>query len=128
MKAKFNRIMLVDDDVNTNIYNEIILNQVEAAEEIVIYQNGKGAIEYLEKGDNNVDLVFLDINMPIMNGWEFLEKYQKLEEAKKAGSVIVMLTTSMNPDDRQKAREFGLVENFINKPLTPDALQEILNR
>lgn len=68
MQRKLQRIMLVDDNVNTNIYNEIILNQANAAEDKVIFQNGKKAIEYLEAGYNKVDLIFLDINMPIMNG------------------------------------------------------------
>ena len=128
MNAKFNRIMLVDDDVNTNIYNEIILNQVKAAEEILVYQNGKQALDFLETADKKVDLIFLDINMPIMNGWQFLEKYKELEDAKKAGSVVVMLTTSMNSEDKEKAFEYGVVGDFISKPLSPEALQEILNR
>ncbi len=119
--------MLVDDDVNTNIYHEIILKQANAAEDIVIFQNGKLALEYLKTGDNKVDLIFLDINMPIMNGWQFLENYDLLNENKKARQIIVMLTASMNDDDKTKAFSFDIVEDFINKPLSVELVNKLIN-
>ena len=76
-------IMLVDDDADTNFYNKIVLEQTDATNEIVVFENGKDALMYLEKGNNKVDLILLDINMPIMNGWQFLEHYEKLDENKK---------------------------------------------
>lgn len=127
MQKKLERIMLVDDDVNTNIYNEIILNQANAAEDIVIFQNGKEALEYMKTDNHKVDLIFLDINMPIMNGWQFLEGYNQLDEDKKAGKIIVMLTASINEDDRAKAQEYNIVETFISKPLNVDILEQLIN-
>ncbi len=118
--------MLIDDDVNTNIYNEIILNQANAAEEIVIFQNGKKAIEYLEIVDHKVDLIFLDINMPIMNGWQFLERYNALAEGNKAIKIVVMLTTSINEEDKAKALAFNIVESFISKPLKPEVVVQLI--
>lgn len=127
MPEKLQRIMLVDDDVNTNIYNEIIINQANAAEDIVIFQNGKEALEYMKTDNHKVDLIFLDINMPIMNGWQFLEGYNQLDEDKKTGKIIVMLTASINEDDRAKAQEYNIVETFISKPLNVDILEQLIN-
>lgn len=76
---KLERIMLIDDDADTNYYNEIILNNIGAAEDVIVFQNGNEALEYLKKG-NKVDLILLDINMPILNGWQFLERYEELEK------------------------------------------------
>lgn len=127
MGKKLERIMLIDDDINTNLYNEIILNQANAAEEIVIYQNAKEALAFLETGENNVDLIFLDINMPVTNGWQFLEKYEKLSDSKKAKNIIVMLTASINKDDKEKALSFNIVENFISKPLSVDVVRGVID-
>ena len=68
----------------------------------------------------------MDCNMPIMDGWEFLEHYEKLEDAQKAHVVIAMLTTSTSPVDRDKAKEFNLLQHFDNKPLTEENLMKVL--
>jgi CheY-like chemotaxis protein len=121
------RILLVDDDPNTNFYNKIVLDQENSAEEIVVFNDGEDALEYLQKGNGKVDLILLDINMPIMNGWQFLEHYEKLEEEKKAAIVVVMLTSSVNQDDKKRAAQFGLKEKLFNKPLKPETIKEILS-
>ena len=64
--------------------------------------------------------------MPGINGWEFLEAYDELEEKQHGRIVIVMLTTSLNPDDEKKANSIPPINGFQNKPLTPESLQEIL--
>ena len=70
-------------------------------------------------------MIFLDINMPGMNGWELLEAYEKLNKRNNGLLVVVMLTTSLNPDDRTKAVRLGYVGDFINKPLNTDKVLEI---
>jgi CheY-like chemotaxis protein len=72
------------------------------------------------------EIIFLDINMPAMDGWEFLQKYEALPEAHKSSIIVVMLTTSFNPEDELKARKIPAVKEFRNKPLTPALLQDIL--
>jgi len=119
-------IMLVDDDADTNFYNKIVLEQTDATNEIVVFENGKDALMYLEKGNNKVDLILLDINMPIMNGWQFLEHYEKLDENKKATTIVVMLTSSINIDDKLKAERLKSIKKFINKPIIPETINEIL--
>ncbi len=124
---KLERIILVDDDPFTNLYNEIILKQNNASENIIPFQKGKEAIEYLETKIDKVDLILLDINMPIMNGWQFLEHYQKLDEKKRATILVVMLTSSVNIADQKKAEKLQLVKKFINKPLNEEGVNEIIN-
>ncbi len=121
------RIMLVDDDLDTNFYNKIVLEQAKATNEIIVFENGKEALEYLKNGSDKVDLILLDINMPIMTGWQFLEHYERLDENRKATIVIVMLTSSINSDDRKKADKFSSIKKFINKPISPGIINEILD-
>lgn len=119
-------IMLIDDDHLTNFYNKIILEKGNAANEIVVFENGKTALEYLKDNDNKVDLILLDINMPLMNGWQFLEHYDKLDDKRKA-KMIIMLTSSAHSDDKKMVEKHGSVKKFINKPLVPDTIKVILS-
>jgi CheY-like chemotaxis protein len=133
MKNKLNCILLVDDDEPTNFLNKMILEDVNCAKNIQVADSGQSALSYLETAthDNDAsspDLIFLDINMPAMNGWEFLERYTNLEKQHKANVVIVMLTTSLNPDDRAKASKIPDVSGFETKPLTLEKLQGILKK
>ena len=119
--------MLIDDDHLTNFYNKIILEKEKAANKIVVFDQGKAALEYLNDNDTKVDLIFLDINMPIMNGWQFLESYDKLEDNKKAEMTVILLTSSVNNDDKKMAEQHTNVKTFLNKPLTPQAIKQTLS-
>ncbi|WP_445455712.1 response regulator [Flavobacterium sp. HNIBRBA15423] len=123
---KLKRVMLVDDDPFTNKYNEIVLHQMDATENIVVFQNAKDALHYLADKKEEVNLILLDINMPIMNGWQFIEQYENLEKGRKTAIVVVMLTSSMNSDDKNRALDFKSIKKFINKPMTAALLKEIL--
>jgi CheY-like chemotaxis protein len=72
------------------------------------------------------DLIFLDINMPGMNGWEFLDEYNKIMDPTKNSLVVTMLTTSDNPDDKARAKDWKFVSDFITKPLTKEMMEKIL--
>ncbi|HMI62371.1 MAG TPA: response regulator, partial [Puia sp.] len=74
------------------------------------------------------DLIFLDINMPAMDGWEFLERYKTLPAEQKADIVLIMLTTSLNPDDEVKTRTIPEVAGFENKPLSQHRLKALLEK
>ena len=74
------------------------------------------------------DLILLDVMMPGMDGWEFLQHYQKLPPTQKANIVMVMLTTSLNPDDEKAAQQNIEISGFENKPLQPTVIKKILNR
>ena len=127
MNTKLRCIMLVDDNAADNQFHEIIIREMDAAERVVVSLNGEEALTYLKQdGQIPPELIFLDINMPRMNGWEFLEAYKDLTPAQKARVVIVMLTTSGNPEDRERAAHFSEVTGFETKPLTEEMLAEIL--
>jgi len=136
MKTKLNCILLIDDDEPTNFLSSIIIEEANCTEHIQIAQSGQAALDYLTKcvaNENGCsypcpDLIFLDINMPAMNGWEFLEQYSKLENKHKGNVIMVMLTTSLNPDDKSKADEIPDVSGFENKPLTAEKLDAILKK
>ncbi|WMN10744.1 response regulator [Marivirga salinae] len=130
MKKKLNYVLLVDDDEATNYLNKMIIEERGCAEEIIIVENGLEALKFLTNKRNGKfpqpDLIFLDINMPLMDGWEFLEEYKKLEENQKSKVIIVMLTTSINPDDKEKAHNHQEIQNYENKPLDEQKLERVL--
>jgi CheY-like chemotaxis protein len=122
MKNKLKCIMLVDDNPDDNFYHEREIRKSNLADiVIVIKTSGIDALEYLklDKSENiHPDLILLDINMPAMNGWEFVQEYNKLDKEQQSRAIIVMLTTSDNPEEKAKAKALGSVLDFITKPLT----------
>ncbi len=137
MKIKLNCILIIDDDEPTNFISRMLIDEYDCAENIEIVQSGAEALRYLAKCEqanpgNNFnlcpDLILLDINMPAMNGWEFLEQYEKLDKTIKDNIVIEMLTTSINPDDRLKAENIKAVAGFETKPLTTEKIDSIIKQ
>ncbi len=129
MKQKLNCILLIDDNPEDNRFHQIIIKQMDITNSIQFAENGLEALEYL-KNENQIipEIIFLDINMPKMNGWEFLEEYKHLTEKQKAKTVIVMLTTSLNPDDEKKAKLIQEITGFRTKSLTEEMLIEIIDQ
>ena len=131
---KLNCILLIDDDIDDNEFHKIIITQTGVCNHIRTAEDGIKALEYIQKSANpelqdnypKPDLIFLDINMPRMNGFEFLEAYQQLDEELRAAIVICMLTTSLNPKDKKRALEIPGIINFKPKPLTAQMLTEIV--
>ena len=131
MKRKLNCILLIDDDEATNFYNKMIIKKADCTENITTVQSGAQALEYLKSKPKGAhpqpDLIFLDINMPAMNGWEFLEQYKNLSKEQKGKIVIVMLTTSLNPEDKERASTIDDITDFKNKPVTIEMLEAVIN-
>ena len=129
---KLGCIMLIDDNSDDNFYHERIIKKNKAAEKVISIESGAEAIEYLKKKKEHEhthpELIFLDINMPGMNGWEFIEEYRKLDHELQSKVIITMLTTSDNPDDFTRAKSLGLQDDFKTKPLTEKMLYEILEK
>ena len=137
MKNKFNCILLIDDDVATNELHKIIIDGTGVAEKVQSVTSGQEALDYLTNSrkyeKNNApfpqpDLIFLDINMPAMNGFEFIEEYEKLEINQKGRIVVIMLTSSLNPDDQYAAEKIENINGFNNKPLTEQMLFDLTKK
>jgi len=135
MTQKLNCILVIDDDEPTNFFTRIILEEADCCNHIKTVQSGQEALDYLAQSEKtgadpnlypSPDLIFLDINMPAMNGWEFLDEYRKLSIAPQHKIIMVMLTTSLFPEDKAKAGRSPEISGFENKPLTLDKLEKIL--
>lgn len=130
MTQKLNSILLIDDDHATNFIHQFAIKKTRCTENIIVVENGLEALEYLQSIENKhspqPNIIFLDINMPIMNGWQFLEEYQKLNINKPGNIVLIMLTTSLNPDDLMKAKTFPAINGYRHKPLTADMIEGII--
>jgi CheY-like chemotaxis protein len=122
--------LLIDDDKFTNFYNEKIVKKHNAFKSVQSVNSGSDALSYLQKAMNGLvdkpDVIFLDINMPAMNGWEFIDEYSLLDKAFTSGIKIIMLTTSSNPCDQERANQSCLINDYINKPLSSGLLDEVL--
>ncbi len=133
---KINCILLVDDNESDNFYHKLIIVEAQVCNVIKVVSNGIEALEYIEKSNDpsqvadypKAELIFLDINMPKMNGFEFLEEYRNLEAKLKSKALIIMLTTSLNPDEKSRAKELKEVTEFQNKPLSAEVLKEIFRK
>jgi CheY-like chemotaxis protein len=131
MNRKLHSILLVEDDEATNFISQMVIKKMDCANHVHVAWNGAEALDYLKNCNNSSngqpDLILLDINMPALNGWEFLDEYHKLGEQEKGRVVVVMLTTSMNPDDHKRAISHPDVSGFRNKPLTTGLMEDILD-
>lgn len=132
MTKKFNKVLLVDDDDISNYLTEVLIQKLDFSGDIEVYKNGEEALNYIRECFHNQsenvcpELVILDINMPVMDGFEFLEEFEKLQKNNNRDIPVVMLTTSNYNNDIQKAKKYK-VAGFVNKPLTEEKFLEILN-
>jgi CheY-like chemotaxis protein len=129
MSRKLNCIMLIDDNPHDNFFHERTIKQNNINSVVLAKTSGREALEYLKSEKlPQSDLIFLDINMPGMNGWEFLKEYNQLDKELQSHAIIVMLTTSDNPNDMAKAKNWSFVSEYITKPLTEEMMSEISNK
>ncbi len=124
--------MLVDDDLNDIFFHERVIGKVDPTIIVIAKNSGPEALEYLkskqDKENQHPCLIFLDINMPGMNGWDFLQEYNLLDNEVQRHKKIIMLTTSENPDDLERANSLSVISDYIPKPLTKEILENIVEK
>ena len=121
--------MLVDDNEIDNIINEKIIEANSFAESILVFQTGQEALDYLKNNQDSAEelpeIVFLDINMPIMDGFQFLEDFENFSETVRGKCKIIMLSSSISPKDIDRAASSRYVKKYLNKPLNARYLEAI---
>lgn len=124
-------IILIDDDPIANMISTRIIER-NFTLKVAAFTNATEALQLLKEGQHSGPesfpaVIFLDINMPHMDGWEFLEEFQKLQTDVLTKCRVIMLTSSIDREDIQKSKTYHCVNDFISKPLTQDKLRTVLN-
>jgi CheY-like chemotaxis protein len=135
---KINKVLIVDDDNASVFLTQMVLEEMHITNEIHTVANGKEALAFVEKHANVVhqdaangdfneppNLIFLDINMPVMDGFEFLDHFEKLHARQATDFHVVLLTTSINQRDVDKARKYNIV-SYMEKPITEEKINIII--
>ena len=123
-------ICLIDDD---EIYQFTAQKSIEStglAQKIIAFSDGQQALDYLTQNMVNVgelpDVVFLDINMPYLDGWGFLEGFKELDGKMGKEITIYMVSSSVLEEDIAKAKTFGKVKGYVIKPITPSKFSQVI--
>ncbi len=126
MDSKINLLVIDDDDINIFIIRKIV-EKTGFAVNMIAKTNGQLAIDFLLENRENAEvfphLMLIDINMPVLNGWEFIEAYEKMDITQKVD--MYMLSSSVYENDIEKAKTYKIVKGFISKPLSIERLIEL---
>ena len=129
---KYRTVMLIDDNEIDNLINQKMIEASAITENIYTHTGAKSAIEFLKNmekldmaDDVLPDVIFLDIDMPLMDGFQFLDEFEKLTSVAKKKCKIVMLTSSINPQDFNRSKKYENVRLYLNKPLSHDSILKL---
>lgn len=128
--TKINTLCLVDDDSIFQFLTENAIKETNLVNQIKIFSNGLEAINFLKSEAENPDrlpeIILLDLSMPVMDGWEFLEEYLLLQPRLGKKIVIYVISSSIAPVDVQKAKSISAVTDYVIKPVTKDKFIELI--
>ena len=129
---KLSCALLVDDDQTTNYLNQLLLKRMGVVEKLLVAANGQEALDLLQTHCRDAmeecpALILLDVKMPVMDGFAFLEAYDQLSLPQQKAIIIIMLTTSLHPKDMERVQHLNIA-GFQNKPLNEDKINELLDK
>jgi CheY-like chemotaxis protein len=133
MEGKIKKCWIIDDDPIFIYGTKRIMKEVHFSNVVDVYHNGQDALEKLNESlllkEAIPDIILLDLNMPIMNGWEFLDQFMALLKTRAiAQTQIFVVSSSVDPRDLKKVNDYSVVKGYISKPITPNDLESILGK
>lgn len=120
-------ILCVDDDAITLMLCKMVISKASFSNEVVTAKNGEDALKYIDtlKFNNTINtpkLIFLDLNMPVMDGWEFLDAFSTAAYSQYHNTKIVILSSTIDPEDLKKSKKYPMVIDFLSKPISKEML------
>jgi len=128
------QILCVDDDPITLMLCKKVIERASFSAEIITAQNGEEALhffnelKYSKNKAKKPQLIFLDLNMPVMGGWEFLDHFSTVDYKEFSSIKVVVLSSTINPEDLDKAKQYTAVIDFLSKPITYSMLEYLKNK
>ncbi len=129
--ASFNSVLLIEDDPVTVIVCDRITKSTGFSKSFNYVENGLEGINYIKRmaDEENAglpDVIFLDLNMPVMDGWEFLDRFKEIEHLFPYQPAVYILSSSVDAEDQHRALAYPIVKNFLSKPLNKTYLEKIV--
>lgn len=121
-------VLLVDDSEPDRLYTSIVLNRTGLPVDVQEFESARDALAAIQAAPGLAAIILLDINMPGMDGFAFLDAYEQLPEANRGNTVVVMLSSSPLDADRQRALAHAVVKDYVVKPLTLPQAQRLAER
>jgi CheY-like chemotaxis protein len=127
-------ILFIDDDPITLMLCKMVIKKASFSNEIATSKNGKEALQYfntLKQLDSSNEfkkqpqLIFLDLNMPVMGGWEFLDRFSTSDYADYNKTKVIILSSTINPEDLEKSKKYPMVIDFLSKPISKEMLEYV---
>lgn len=126
-------ILFIDDDPITLMLCKMVISKSLFSKEIVTAKNGEEALKYfntlkLAKTDAQLtkpQLIFLDLNMPVMGGWEFLDSFSTVDYSEYNNTKVIILSSTIDPEDLEKSKKYSMVIDFLSKPISKEMLEYI---
>ena len=127
--VKFKKVLLIDDNDIDNFINERMITTSNFSEKVIVKNSAEGALDFLRSSASDVnalpEVIFLDLNMPVMDGFGFLEEFEKLDELVRNHCHVVVLSSSISAEDINRASTNPYVTRYVNKPLSEKYLDAI---